>query len=70
LNLGQKVCQAFEVLLDPGDVENIQHEWGFVDLLHDSQEFGVDVLEPGALNGQEVFDVGTTGKDTLETCSV
>jgi methionine synthase II (cobalamin-independent) len=52
--------------LDPGNVENIQHEWRLVDLFHDGEELGIDVLESGTLDWQEMFDVGTARKDAFK----
>ena len=45
LDLIEQLSQSFQGLLHSVDCKNIQNERRFVDLLHDSKELGVDVLE-------------------------
>ena len=66
LYLVKEVGKAFEALLDTGNVHDIDDKWRFVDLLHDSQKLGIDVLEPSAFNGEEMLDIGTAREDTLQ----
>jgi hypothetical protein len=52
--------------LDTGEIEHIKDERRLVDLLHDGEKLGIDVLEPGAFDWKEVFDVCTSRKDPFE----
>lgn len=63
LDLGEEVGESLEALLRARDVEHVEDERRLEDLLHDGEEFGVDVAEPLRLDGKEVFDIGAAGED-------
>jgi hypothetical protein len=66
LYLVQQVCKPFKALLDALDIHDVRNEWRLVNFLHHGQKFGIDVLETGALDRKEMFNVGAPGKYALQ----
>ena len=62
----QQISQSLQGLLNIYNCENVQNEGRLVHLLHDSEEFRVNVLETAGLQRKKMLNVSVAGKDAFQ----